>query len=125
MTVLRDLGKSSLIALAGCLLAAAPQTVLSDGGFAKVSTMTGQWEPMARSPRSEALGGADMAVAAGPFATLTNVAPLPEGGGADLGYCASDFFSFWDIDLLGGSVERGPWRFSAVAIFFSDNRNKP
>ena len=117
-------GRLALLVLLSCLLAAAPGVVLGDGGFAKIYSPYGTWEEMARSPRSEALGGSDMAMAGGPFASLSNAAPLPEGNGVSLGYGFFDYSPYsiavfdvsYAVRSLGVAAEYGPWRISAVGV---------
>ena len=107
-----------LIGLISVLTAAAPGTVHADGGFAKVGTFGGQLEKLVRSPRSEALGGADMATASGSFATLANTSPLPEGNWIGASYGGFYYLSDTKIDSLGSAFENGPWRLSAVGARF-------
>jgi hypothetical protein len=96
------------------LLIAAPTMALAADSFAKIGTFRAQWEKLARSPRSEALGGSDMAVASGPLATLSNTAPLPDGHGIGIGYGRFEAYAGDTIDYLGTAFDYGSWRLSAV-----------
>lgn len=103
-----------LVALVTCLPLSAPDPTWAADGFAKVGTFGALWEKLARSPRSEALGGSDMAVATGPFATLVNTSPLPTGDGIGAGYGRFGMMGDAVVDYLGGTFEYGPWRLSAI-----------
>jgi hypothetical protein len=109
-----------LIVLLGLLLIGAPNAAQAEGGFANVGSTTSTWANEAHSPRSVALGGANMAAATGPLATLNNAAPLPAGDHAGVGYGFFKFSLFPEFDLhydySGVCLEHGRWRFSATGV---------
>lgn len=116
MKIFRFAERHGLLLPLFCLLIASPGAARGEGGFAAVGSLPGMLEYVARDPWSEALGGAGLAVATGPFATLANAAPLPAGDQAGLGYGFFKYYNFYNYDYLAAVDERGPWRFSAVGV---------
>jgi len=89
-------------------------SALAQGGFAKVGTHVATWEALARDARSEALGGADLAVATGPLAALTNAAPVYESDRAEAAFGWYEYHFDSDVQNLACSVQAGRWRFGAI-----------
>ena len=112
-----DIGKNRTVLILTVLLVTicSAGSVMAQGGFAAIDFRPGYTESLLQAPRSAALAGSDMAVAAGPFATLTNAAPLPAGNWAAVGYGSFEYLSEIDFTYLGAAVERGAWRLGAVS----------
>lgn len=93
------------------ILLGAACPALADNRFDLYVQALGYLKPLARTSRTEALAGADLALATGPLASLTNAAPLPEGPRARLEYGTFVYRTYndfeFDFDLTGAGLEGG------------------